>query len=94
MTKAGYILGVVGSSIMLGTNLIMFLITAAIGIFGGMFDSSPGATANLLDFIPLTQITTVVLAVFALIYSMKAKAGAKIGYIVILIIGLITAIGH
>ena len=93
MTKAGYILGIVGSSIMLGTNLVMFLITAAIGILSGMFDSSPGATADPLDFIPITQITTVILALFALIYAMKAKGGAKIGYMVILIIGLITAIG-
>lgn len=93
MTKAGYILGILGSSIMLGSNLIMLLITTVLGMISGLFVSDPEANLAVLDFIPITQITTVVLGILAMIYSMKAKGGVKIGYMAILIIGLFTAIG-
>jgi hypothetical protein len=52
-----------------------------------------GAGTIGLEFTPISQAFTIVLAILGIIYSMKAKNGAKIGYMVILIIGLITAIG-
>ena len=91
MTKAGYILGMLGSSIMLGSNVILLLLTVAMGIIGGLFGAGLGEVG--LEFTPITQGITVVFAILGMVYSTKAKSGAKIGYMVILIIGLITAIG-
>jgi len=93
MTKAGYILGIVGSSIMLGSNIILLFLTMIFAMLSGFTGGDPESSLAVLDFIPITQITTVVLAILALVYSMKAKGGVKIGYMAILIIGLFTAIG-
>ena len=90
MTKAGYILGIVGSSIMLGSNIILLFLTMIFAMLSGL---TAGDSVAILDFIPITQIVTVVLAILGLVYSMKAKGGARLGYMAILIIGLITAIG-
>jgi len=92
MTKAGYILGIFGSSIMLGSNVILLLITVGFGILGGLFGAE-GLDQVGLEFTPITQIITIGFAILAMVYSIKAKEGAKIGYMIILIVGLITAIG-
>lgn len=92
MIKAGYILGMLGSSIMLGSNIILLLLTVAFGILGGLFGGA-GLGQIGLEFTPITQGITIVFAILGMVYSTKAKAGAKIGYMTILIIGLITAIG-
>ena len=91
MSKLGYILGIVGSGIMLGSNVILLLITLVLGMIGGLFGEGLGEIG--LEFTPITQLITIGLAIVGIVYSVKAKGGAKIGYMVLMIVGLITAIG-
>lgn len=76
---------------MLGSNMILLLITIGISMISGFVTTQVDLT--VFEFIPITQITTIVLAILGIIYSNKAKNGIKKAYMAILIIGLITAIG-
>ena len=77
---------------MLGSNLILFVGTMGISMIVGLFTTS-GPDITIFEFLPITQITTIALAILGIIYSKKAKYGIKKAYMVVLIIGLITAIG-
>lgn len=88
MTKAGFLLGIVGSGIMLGSNIVFFVINSMFYTLG-----ASGSTLPFIEVIPFSQMITIVLAILGIVFSMKAKGGLKTGYIAILIIGLIAAIG-
>lgn len=91
MANIAYIFGMIGSIGILASSLILGFITFAGMMLSGLFGASvfsPG-----LPLYGISILITVALGIIGLVYNTKAKKGSRLGYILILIIGAIGAIG-
>lgn len=90
--KVGYIVGILGAIVMIGSQLLLGMVIAflffllSVGVTGlGLYDE--------IGLMPITVVISLVLGVIALKYVIKSKKGNKRALLIILIIGIIAAIG-
>ncbi|MFX0010043.1 MAG: hypothetical protein ACFE9R_06995, partial [Candidatus Hermodarchaeota archaeon] len=72
MAKIGYVLGLIGSIIMLASNIILFFITMVINMISGLI-ASASVDLTVFEILPITQLTTIALAILGIVFSKKAK---------------------
>jgi hypothetical protein len=89
--KVGYILGLIGAIIMIGSDVILAGITGLIFFLLAIGASGTGLYG--LELMPVSVSISLALGIVALIYLQKSKKGTKRSLIIILIIGVFSAIG-
>ena len=89
--KLSYWLAFIGSIIMIGSEMILGGINAFLFLIFTMGATGPGEYG--LELMPLTISISLVLGILALIYTLKSKKGGKKAFLIILIIGIIAAVG-
>ena len=93
MSKIGHVLGLVSSLIIIFSALMMGAITFIGFSLSGIFDPENTQPILGLPLYAVSDAITFALGIVAAIFSRKAKRGLKKGYYLMLIIGVIGAIG-
>jgi len=92
ITKVGYLCGVFGGIIMIVSELFLGMATAFLFFLLTLGATGPGLSDDL-GLMPITILISLALGVIALRYVIKSKKGSKRAFLIILIIGVIAAIG-
>lgn len=93
MMKVGYIFGLLGAIIMLGSEFGFALILLLLMGLLTMGGSVEGIGAYGLELVPLTIGISFALGIVAMIFVIKSKKGNKKAFLIVLIIGIIAAVG-
>jgi len=89
--KVSYWFAFIGAIIMIGSEIILGAITAILFLLFSLGVSGPGEFG--LELMPLTIIISLVLGFIALRYTSKSRKGSKKIFLIILIVGIIAAVG-
>jgi peptidoglycan/LPS O-acetylase OafA/YrhL len=92
ITKVGYLFGAIGAIIMIVSEVLLGLVIAFLFFLLSVGVTGPGLY-NELTLMPITILSSLALGVIALRYVIKSKKGSKRAFLIILIIGVIAAIG-
>lgn len=91
VTRVGYLCGLVGATIMIGSEIILGVLTLFIFFLLSIGGSGSGLYG--LELMPVTVLISFVLGVIALKYVIQSRKGNKRAFLIVLIIGIIAAIG-
>lgn len=92
ITKVGYLCGILGAIIMLGSETLLGMVTLFLFFLLSVGVTGPGLYDELA-LMPVTILISLALGVIVLIYVIKSKKGNKRAFLIVLIIGIIAAIG-